>query len=597
MGAPASDGARGLVLTVGQILDDRYEILAPLAEGGMGAVYRARRTLLGDEVAIKIVRADHTGAGPRERFLRESRACARLRHPHIVSILDFNMDEANQPYLVMELLNGRSVSDEIAACGPLDLPHVQTILAQVCDALQFAHDAGIVHRDLKPANIVAHEFEAGERVYKVVDFGLVNARDSDETRLTGSHEFLGTLMYASPEQLTGGTVDRRSDIYSIGAVVFEMLTGRAPFPGVDAMQVLSGHLNAPVPRPSALRPGLPAWVDLAVGRALAKNPEDRWQRIEDFGRAMAAGDHTSSATKTATLAAPAASGLLAMYELGERLGPGRLGSDVYRGSHRALGHPVAIRLLRRGSQRNWEAVRARFFREAQTLQVAHPSIIQVRDYGEEPDLVYLVTDFIEGPSLRELMNASGALDWPRLRPLIAQLLDAARTLHRRKGLLCGTSPDVMRITADEEGERLMISTAGIWEAKDLLATLQDQTLHGGVLADAELRYVPPEVFIGRTADIRSDVFTMGVLAYEMATGTIPYDGASMPVLLGHMLRGSPADPRERQPTVPESAAAAIVRALQPVPEDRFASAREFETAVFAEPLAGQPEEKGPHSRP
>jgi eukaryotic-like serine/threonine-protein kinase len=225
-------------------------------------------------------------------------------------------------------------------------------------------------------------------------------------------------------------------------------------------------------------------------------------------------------------------------------------------------------------------VRARFLREAKTLQVAHPSIIQVRDYGEEGDLVYVVTEYIEGQSLREVLTANGPMSWSRLRPLLAHLMEAARVLHRRSGLLCGLSPDIIRVTTDEEEERLMISTAGVWDAQDLLATLRDQTVRGTALADVELRYVAPELLTGRNADVRSDVFTMSVLAYEMATASLPYDGMSMPALLGAMLRGQPPDPKDRQPTLPATAAAAIVRALSPDPDARFVSAREFATALL-----------------
>jgi serine/threonine protein kinase len=562
------------VLSPGQILDERYEILTLLAEGGMGAVYRARRTLLGDEVAIKIVRGEHAGPGPRDRFFRESRASARLRHPHIVSILDFNVDDEQHPFLVMELLNGPSIKDEIAAKGRFTLAEVQAIVPALCTALQFAHDLGIVHRDLKPANIVAHQFGQGQRVYKIVDFGLANLRESDETRLTGPHEFLGTIAYASPEQLTGGSVDTASDIYSLGVVVYEMLTGRPPFIGPDAISILNAHLNTPVPRVSESVSDLPAWVDLAVSRALAKDPAKRWPTIAEFGNALQSGGAGASTTAVISRG-PSKGGLLATYELGERIGPGRLDSVVYKGTHRALGHPVAIRLLRRDTQRNWEGARARFMREAQALQVAHPSIIQVRDYGEEPDFVYLVTDYIEGQSLREVMTASGPMAWPRLKRLLTQLVEATRMLHRRKGLLCGVSPDIMRVTTDEEGERLLISSAGVWQAQDLLATLHDRTLRGIALADTELRYTAPELLTGRTADVRSDIFTMGVLAYEMATATLPYDGASMQELLGSMLRGQPVDPRDRQPSLPAHAGAAIMRALCPSVEERFQSAQEF----------------------
>ncbi len=269
------------------------------------------------------------------------------------------------------------------------------------------------------------------------------------------------------------------------------------------------------------------------------------------------------------------------YVLAEPIGPGRLGSEVFRGMHRALGHPVAIRVLRRTNQSNWDGLRARFLREAKTLQIAHPSIIQVRDYAEEADAVYVVTDFIEGASLRQVMTAAGPMPWERLRPLLGQLLEAARVLHRRGGLLCGVTPDMMRVTpaTHDEDERLMISTAGIWQARDLLATLQESTLRGLGLADAELRYVAPELLTGQAGDVRSDVFTMAVLAYEMATGALPYDGTSMPELLGEMLRTAPADPCERQPSLPPAAAAAILKALKAAPGDRFANAREFAAAL------------------
>jgi len=576
------------VLAIGDVLDGRYEVVAPIAEGGMGAVYRARRLMLGDEVALKIMRPDF-GAEPaaRERFLRESRACAQLRHPNIVSIFDFNLDDAGHPFLVMELLNGPSLRQHLADRGTLTVGELQEIIAPICGALQLAHERGVLHRDLKPANIVAHDFGGGARVHKIVDFGLASVREStDATRLTGDHQFIGTIAYAAPEQLTGAPADPRADLYSLAVVVFELLTGRVPFPGDEPMAIVTAHLTMPPPAPSSLRPDLPAWVDLVLARALAKRPDDRYHDMEAFGRAFAASEASGRPTVSASRVSGIATvipgtGLLGTYDLGRRIGPGRLGSEVFEGTHRALGHPVAIRMLRRGAERNWDAVRARFLREAKTLQVAHPSIIQVRDYGEEGDLVYLVTDFIPGASLRERLQADGAMPWPRLAPLLAQLLDAARVLHRRGGLMCGLTPDIVRIAASEEddGERLMISSAGIWHAEDLLATMREQTVRGSGIADVEVRYVAPELLTGKDADVRSDIFTLGVIAYEMATANLPYDAASLPALLGAMLRGMPPDPREMQPTLPESAAAAILEALRPEPSDRFESVRAFKDAL------------------
>lgn len=574
------------MLGAGTVIDGRYEILAPLAEGGMGAVFLARRCLLGDEVAIKIVRAESAkDQGARARFLRESRASAQLRHPNIVSILDYSLDAEGRPYLVMELLNGRSLRQEIAARGPLPLHEVQSIIVPLCGALQLAHNQGILHRDLKPGNIVAHDFGGGTKTHKIVDFGLVRDISSDSTRLTGAHQFVGTFTYAAPEQVLGGDMDARSDQYSLAVVAYELLTGRPPFDAPDAAQLVTALLMSAMIPPTLLREDLPKWVDVVLGRALAKSAADRYESMSAFATALQSGSAQNRPTVLMNIPATPSGGgggLLATYDLGERLGPGRLGSEVFSGTHRALGHPVAIRLLRRSAGRNWDAVRARFLREARTLQVAHPSIIQVRDYGEEGDLVYLVTDFIAGPSLRQVLKTDGAMPWSRLRPLLAQLAEAARMLHRKGGLLCGVSPDIMRVApdADEGGELLMISTAGIWQASDLLATLGDETLRGSALADVELHYVAPELLTGQNADVRSDVFTMGVVSYEMATATLPYDGPSMPALLGAMLKGRVRDPRALQPTLPEAAASAIVKALAPEPADRYLSAKEFGSALF-----------------
>jgi serine/threonine protein kinase len=601
------------VLGPGVIVDQRYEMLELVAEGGMGVVYRARRVHLGDEVAVKVIRAEGDRPTLHGRFLRESRLAAQLRHPNVVTILDFNIGADGWPYLVMEYLNGRSLRQEIAEGGPLDVARVQAIVPPLCAALQMAHDRGVLHRDIKPANIVGHRFDSGQMVYKIIDFGLANVRQaSEETRLTDAQNFVGTMAYASPEQLRNLPLDGRADLYSLGIVIFELLTGRLPFEGGDVMSVVTGHLTAEPPRPSALRPSLPPWVDTVVARALAKRPEDRHASIAEFGEALLRGSEPGIVGAASALDRPPFLG--DRYQVGRRIARGRLGSEVYAGEHRVLGHPVAIRVLRRAGRANWDAVRARFLREARTLQIVHPSILQVRDYGETDDIVYVVTDLIEGLSLRELLDRDGPIAWPRLGGLVAQLIDATVAVHRRGGLVGALSPDIVRVRAprasvpagdrtaraeaergdgapasdgawqstgvpatmsDEDGERLLVSCAGICEVRDLLATLDERTLRGDELVDAELRYVAPEILTGRSADVRSDVYTTGVVAYEMATGHVPFDAPSLPQLIGVLLCGVLPNPRDRQPSLPEAAAACIMRALAADPGARFGNAREL----------------------
>lgn len=557
------------VLTPGSTLDGRYEIGALLASGGMGHVYRARRVLLDDEVAIKVINAGGEDAADlRERFMRESRACAQLRHPNIVSILDFAIGPDGQPYLVMEYLNGPSLRDEIAAQGTIEVGRIQEIVAPLCAALQLAHDRQIVHRDLKPANIVSHRFESGEVVHKVIDFGLANVKAAADSRLTRQDQFMGTILYASPEQLQGQDLDGRTDVYSLGVVVFEMLTGRPPFQAGTPLGVITKHLCDPPPPPSQILPRLPGWLDHAVGKALAKDPAERWQSMAEFGRALAAG----GSGPASVVRAPAASEFLAKYEIGAVIGKGRLGSEVHAGTHRALGLPVAIRLLRRNGRRDWDAVRTRFIKEARSMQVAHPSIIQVRDFGEEDDTLYIVTELIEGQSLVEMLDAEAPLEWSRAWRLVDQVIDATVALHKRGTFICGVNPSIIRMSTDEDGERLMVSTGGISQVQELLASLSDEALRGGELHDGELPYVAPEVLAGRPADVTSDIFSIGALAYEMVTGVQPFAGRTLPELLGAMMAGQARNPMEIAAGVPVAGAACLLQCLEREPAARFASA-------------------------
>ena len=276
------------MLAPGTRIDDRYEIIDTLGAGGMGQVYRARRIRLGDEVAIKVMQTSHTAPPEaRERFLRESRACAQLRHPNIVGILDFDFDASNQPFMVMELLSGPSLREEIELESPMPPARVAAILGPVAAALQLAHDRGITHRDLKPANIVVHRYESGERVYKVIDFGLAAMKAaSDETRLTDPAFFVGTLAYAAPEQIRGDAVTAATDVYALGVIAYEMLTGARPFDAGNRVTLINQMLTVRPVSPAAHRAGLSATIDHAVMRALDKDPLARWPSATDFVNAL-----------------------------------------------------------------------------------------------------------------------------------------------------------------------------------------------------------------------------------------------------------------------------------------------------------------------
>lgn len=270
---------RGLGL-IGALLEQRYRVEALLARGGMSSVYRGLDTRLDRRVAIKVM--DERLADDRsfvDRFEREARSAAKIHHPNVVAVHDQGVDRSpggDLVYLVMELVDGGTLRDLINERGALDVPTTLAIMESVLAALSAAHRAGLVHRDVKPENVlIGHAGETGTTV-KVGDFGLVRAVHSAGT--TSASVILGTVAYLSPEQVTTGAASAAGDVYSAGIVLFEALTGVAPYTGDSAISVAYRHVNDDVPAPSTIRPGIPPELDDLVVRATrrdqAKRPAD-----------------------------------------------------------------------------------------------------------------------------------------------------------------------------------------------------------------------------------------------------------------------------------------------------------------------------------
>jgi serine/threonine-protein kinase len=257
------------------LFDGRYRIQRKLGAGGMADVYLAEDQELGRRVAIKILNDRHANDDQFiERFRREAKNAAALNHPNIVSIYDRGNAEDTY-YIAMEFLDGRSLKELIVGRGAAPVNVAIEYTRQILSALRFAHRHGIVHRDIKPHNVLVD----GEGRLKVTDFGIARAGTSQMTE-TGS--IVGTAQYLSPEQAQGTEVDQRSDLYSLGIVLYELLTGKTPFEGDTPVEIAMKHLsNAPRP-PSKLRPDIPPELDMVVLRALAKSPDDRYQSADEM---------------------------------------------------------------------------------------------------------------------------------------------------------------------------------------------------------------------------------------------------------------------------------------------------------------------------
>jgi serine/threonine protein kinase len=274
-------------LSPGTVVADRYQIETPIGEGGMGVVYRARQLGIERAVALKILR--HGVGASREymqRFRREAVSLGRLQHPNIVSIYDFGMLPDGRAFIAMEYLPGPTLEAWLGGNGALVPAHAVAVARAVCEAVQAAHARGVVHRDLKPSNVLLPAAEESMGVVKVLDFGIARLRERDSQ--SSDEVTLGTPGYLAPEIIDGAEADERSDVYSIGAIAFEMLTGRQVFVSADIQSVLRQTSTAPPPRPSEITPGLPAALDRVILKALAKKPEDRYQTARGLGDALAA---------------------------------------------------------------------------------------------------------------------------------------------------------------------------------------------------------------------------------------------------------------------------------------------------------------------
>jgi serine/threonine protein kinase len=275
---------------VGKSLPGGYYILDLISVGGMGRVYRAEQAALGRTVAVKIIHphllSDENSA---LRFMTEARAASQLNHPNSIAVFDFGRTDDGQPYLVMEFLRGKDLARVAYEEGPLPFSRIVEVLRQTLAALAEAHDLGIVHRDLKPENIILEPLRRGGDFVKVVDFGLAKLRaDAQHPSVTSPGIVCGTPDYMAPEQGRGDAIDGRSDLYSMGVVLFQLLTGRLPFEADSPTQVVMMHLTIPVPDPRQVAPerNIPEPLVDVVLKALAKDAKKRYQDAAEFADAL-----------------------------------------------------------------------------------------------------------------------------------------------------------------------------------------------------------------------------------------------------------------------------------------------------------------------
>ncbi len=314
-----------------------YQVVAPLGEGGMAAVYKAYQPGVDRYVALKIL-PRHFAGDPLfvSRFEQEAKVLAKLQHPHILPVFDFGQADG-YTYIVMPFLQSSDLT-ALVRTQTLSLAQIRRIISQVGDALDYAHSRGLVHRDVKPSNVLLDE--RGNCL--LTDFGIAKIVESS-SKLTATGGIIGTPSYMAPEQGMGEPVDGRSDIYALGIMLYEMATGRVPYQAETPMAVMIKHLNDPLPLPRHLNPALPEAVERVILKALAKNPQDRYATAGEMVRALQA------AIPETIEASAALRRERCHHDFNQRSNPERAEAETCWNGGRPGGRPTALAVDRTGS--------------------------------------------------------------------------------------------------------------------------------------------------------------------------------------------------------------------------------------------------------
>ncbi|MFA6958061.1 MAG: protein kinase [Thermoanaerobaculia bacterium] len=539
-----------------------YLVLAHLGGGGMGVVYKGEDLTLGRFVALKFLPPELTrDDDARKRFLREARAASQLDHPNICTVHEIGETDG-QTWIAMGFYDGETLKARLEK-GVMDEIEAVVVAIQIARGLGKAHASGIVHRDIKPANVMLTRDGAA----KIVDFGL--AKLSGASHITQTKQTLGTLAYMAPEQLLGEAVGPQADLWSLGATLFEMLTGARAFRGESAQAMAYAILNEQPQSVTALRPGAAPALDRIVKKLLRKDPLQRYQASEEVIGDLAAlvPSHDSggkAAPRPASDREMLRSGArLGPYEIVEPLGSGGMG-DVYRARDTRLDRQVAVKVLAPEFSEDAER-RQRFQREARTISsLSHANICTLFDVGEQEGTDYLVMEFLEGETLAERL-ARGPPGLSELLKIGAEIAEALGRAHQQGVIHRDLKPANVILTASGVAKLVDFGLA-----KGIAAVLEESdsgsgrrrsskpvsredstaimntpgspskplTAEGAIVGT--LPYMAPEQVEGREADARSDIFSLGAILYEMATGRRAFEGATKASLVAAILTSEPA---------------------------------------------------------
>ncbi|HEY2290124.1 MAG TPA: protein kinase [Thermoanaerobaculia bacterium] len=555
----------------------RYRVIERLGGGGAGVVYKAEDVKLERLVALKFLSTYKSASeADTRRFLREARASSAVDHPNICTVYEVDETEDGRLFIAMAFCEGETLKRKVER-GPQPLPEAVRIAAQIASGLAAAHAKGIVHRDVKPANVIV----ASDGRVKIVDFGI--AKLADQSRLTRDGTAVGTAGYMAPEQIRGEEIDPRTDIWALGVVLYELVTGRTPFPGDNDQERIRGILNREPEPMESLRSGVPPELARIVARALAKKGGDRYLNMEAMREDLLvlAGrlgaplpvetlDPTLREIPSQPSAASSVLGdtdhlvgrTLAHYRVLEYTGGGGMGV-VYKAEDLRLARTVALKFLPPELTRDPDA-KSRFLQEARAASVLdHPNICTIHEVGETDDgRLYLAMPYYDGETLRRRIER-GPIPIDEAIDLAEQIARGLAKAHRGGIVHRDIKPANIMVTADGVVKILDFGLAKLVGAAAITRT-------GSSVGTPA--YMSPEQARGEDVDHRTDLWSFGIVLYELVAGRRPFRGEHDQAVIYGILNEAPKPLTEVRSEVPPELERIVEGLLAKSPADRYPTA-------------------------
>ncbi|MBV8865004.1 MAG: protein kinase [Acidobacteriaceae bacterium] len=563
----------GSEVPIGIVLIGRYEILARLGQGGMGTVYKALDRELDRVIALKTIRPDLASNTAALRRLKQETLLARqIAHRNVIRVFDLGVADKLR-FITMEFVEGHDLKALLDPVKKLSTEDAVEILTQICQGLQAAHSEDVVHRDLKPQNVL---LSAGNRV-RIVDFGL--ARSFENTGITHSGVILGTPAYMAPEQALGQQGDARADIFSLGVIAFELLTGELPFPSHSLSESLLSRTRGRARAIEYANPEVPAWLARIVMRCLERNPADRYETAQAVASDLLARDvcpYLPPGLRPDSLAPGTMVG--SRYRIEAEAGEGGMGK-VYRATDLDLHRTVALKVVRPDLVSSSQSLDQLIREISIASQISHKNVLRIHDLGEASGLRFVSMAWAEGEDLGHVLKRSGPLPEERIFELGCEICEGLEAAHEQGITHRDLKPSNILLTS---GGHACIADFGLAHSLDsaaLSAVKVPEPSSSGSQSGSVSgtpRYMSPEQVEGApTIDHRTDIYSLGLILYEMATGRIPFNDDSVFQTMTQRLTEKPVSPKLLNPAISDKLAAITMRCLEREPKERYASVHEL----------------------